>query len=374
MLNIMCPGPTRMRENVRFEMAKEVLNPDIDRSFSDSYHEICAKFQDYFHTKNQVIMMGAEALLSLEAAVASLTEEGTRVLVIDNGIYGEGFKGFVEMYGGEPLVFTSDYYGTFDMEGLKALLEKDSNFLYATLVACDTPSGIRNDIEEICQVLNGYGIMSVVDAVSECFVSDIDVDKAGADIFICGSQKALSAPTGVGIVAVSDRAYEAISNRKTPVKAFYANLDIYKDYRTKGFPYTMPITLINAVGVALDNAIADKERFSRHERIASATREALKKAGLKLLLNSAYSNGVTAIKLEGIDPFEFVERLRKEYGVQIATSYGVFARDVIRIGHMGENCNFQGVYDCLGAIQELLKSYSVELGLSLKEEFKALYR
>lgn len=363
-----------MRENVRFEMAKEALNPDIDRRFNDHYYEICNKFADYFHTKNQVIMMGAEALLSLEAAVASLTEEGTRVLVIDNGIYGEGFKGFVEMYGGEAVLYTSDYHGAMDMAALKAFLEKDSNFRYATIVACDTPSGIKNDIKAICNLLDSYGIISVVDAVSECFVSDLHVDEARADIFICGSQKALSAPTGLGILAISDKAYEAIANRKTPVKGFYANLAIYKDYREKGFPYTMPISLINAVGVALDNAIADKDLFKRHERIAHATRETMKKAGLKLLLNSAYSNGVTAIKLEGIDPFEFVERLRDEYGVQIATSYGVFAKDTIRIGHMGENCNFQGVYDCLEAMQELLESYNVDLPISLKDEFKALYK
>lgn len=374
MLKLMCPGPTRMRENVRFEMAKEVLNPDIDRRFNDHYFEICNKFADYFHTKNQVIMMGAEALLALEAAVASLTEEGTRVLVIDNGIYGEGFKGFVEMYGGEAVLYTSDYHSALDMAALKAFLEKDSNFSYATMVACDTPSGIRNDVKAICNLLHDYNIISVVDAVSECFVSDIHVDEAKADIFICGSQKALSAPTGIGILAISDRAYEAIANRKTPVKAFYANLAIYKDYREKGFPYTMPITLINAVGVALDNAIEDEDLFARHERIADATRESLKKAGLKLLLNSSYSNGVTAIQLQGIDPFEFVERLAKEYGVQIGASYGVFAKDVIRIGHMGENCNFQGVYDCLEAIQQLLKSYKVELSVSLKDEFKALYK
>ncbi len=49
--------------------------------------------------------MSGEGILGLEAACASLTEKGDRVLVIDNGIYGEGFKDFVTMYGGEYVLF-----------------------------------------------------------------------------------------------------------------------------------------------------------------------------------------------------------------------------------------------------------------------------
>lgn len=39
----------------------------------------------------------------MEATCASLTEKGDRILVIDNGIFGEGFADFVEIYGGEAV-------------------------------------------------------------------------------------------------------------------------------------------------------------------------------------------------------------------------------------------------------------------------------
>ena len=40
--------------------------------------------------------------MEMEAACASLTEPGDRVLVIDNGIFGRGFADFVSMYQGLP--------------------------------------------------------------------------------------------------------------------------------------------------------------------------------------------------------------------------------------------------------------------------------
>jgi aspartate aminotransferase-like enzyme len=46
--------------------------------------------------------------LGLEAACATLTEKGDRVLVMDNGEYGKGFAGFVTMYGGEPVLYSTD--------------------------------------------------------------------------------------------------------------------------------------------------------------------------------------------------------------------------------------------------------------------------
>ena len=41
----------------------------------------------------QLILSG-EGILGLEAACASMTEPGDRVLILDNGIYGAGFADF----------------------------------------------------------------------------------------------------------------------------------------------------------------------------------------------------------------------------------------------------------------------------------------
>ena len=48
------PGPTRVRENVRLEIAKETTNPDIDVEFCEFYKNTCKKMSSILNTENDV--------------------------------------------------------------------------------------------------------------------------------------------------------------------------------------------------------------------------------------------------------------------------------------------------------------------------------
>lgn len=152
--------------------------------------------------------------MGLEAACATLTEKGDRVLVMDNGEYGKGFAGFVTMYGGEPVLYSTDYRNAFDVKALEEYLEKDHDFKYAALVHCDTPSGMLNDVSKLCPLLKKYGILTLVDSVSAMFGEEMRVDDYRIDLLCGGSQKAVSAPPGLSFVTISDDAYKAMRSRK----------------------------------------------------------------------------------------------------------------------------------------------------------------
>ena len=169
MYKIMTAGPTQVRENVRMARSLECTNPDLDPAFFDFYKETCELLSKAMHTENKALILGGEGILGLEAACASLTEPGDRVLVIDNGVFGKGFADFVKIYGGEPVSFVSDYHRPVELSELEAFLKEDSNFKYATVVHCDTPSGVLNDVEEISKLLDRYGIMTVADSVAGMF-------------------------------------------------------------------------------------------------------------------------------------------------------------------------------------------------------------
>lgn len=134
---------------------------------------------------NEAFILDGEGILGLEAACASLTEPGDKVLVIDNGIYGKGFADFVTMYGGKVEFYTAPYTKAIDVEAFGKYLEKNHDFKYATLVHCDTPSGVLNPVEEISKKLHEYGIMTIVDSVSGMFGEPIHVDEGQIDI-LCG--------------------------------------------------------------------------------------------------------------------------------------------------------------------------------------------
>ena len=371
MYKIMTAGPTQVRENVRMARSLETTNPDLDVAFVEFYKETCDKLQQLLHSSGTAYILGGEGILGLEAACASLTEPGDRVLVLDNGIFGKGFADFVTMYGGEPVLFTSDYQRPVNADDLRAFLEKDSDFKYATVVHCDTPSGVLNDVSRICPLLAEFGILSVVDSVAGMFGEYVNVDESQIDILCGGSQKALSAPAGLTMLWVSDKAMAAMENRKTPIAAFYANILTFKTYyEDKWFPYTMPISDINGLAVAVDNVLADKDILERHAKIAEATRHAVQKAGLSLYLKEGYSNTVTVIEVpEGVTDTQILSTLKDKYNVMISGCFDVLAGKVVRIGHMGENANIDDMALTLDAMDKTFAELGVALNCSMKDEF-----
>ena len=370
-LLIMTPGPTEIAESVRKAMAQPITNPDLDLKFFDFYAEMVSKLQNILHTENDVIVMSGEGILGLESACASLIEPGDRVLVIDNGIFGRGFADFVRLYGGEVELVEFPDDRPVNPDKLEAILKEDSNYKFATFVHCETPTGILNPAEEIIEVLNKYNILSVVDSVSAVGGVSIEVDSWGVDILLGGSQKCLSAPPGTTFLSVSEAAWEMINNRETEVHGYYLNLIPWQNwYEDKKFPYTQAISDIYAFDQALDNWLGDKNVLLRHKENGRAVRNTLKRAGFKLFAKDGYSDTVTAFKKPaGVDYAELNQIMADKYNVMIASSVGKYAEDILRIGHMGENCYEEKIYRTLKALDKTLR----ELGVELKEELQLIF-
>lgn len=357
MLRLMTPGPTRVRENVRMARSLETTNPDLDPEFYDFYKDTCERISELLNTKNPAYILSGEGILGLEAACASLTEPGDRVLVIDNGVFGRGFADFVRIYGGDPVLYSTDYQMEVDVNALKTYLEQDHDFKYATVVHCDTPSGRLNPIQDICPLLKSYGIITVVDAVASMFGEPLFVDEWQIDIVCGGSQKALSAPVGLTFLTVSPAAAKVMQERKHPVASFYANLTIFQDYyEKKWFPYTMPISDIYGLRAALENVRADEQIYERHRRVAGYVRDCLARAGYSIYGKNGFANTVTTLEVpEGMTDREIIEGVAENAGIMLAGSFDIFAGKLIRIGHMGENANME---DAKLTIEALLKVLS----------------
>ena len=371
MYKIMTPGPTQVKDNVRAARSLITTNPDIDTSFTEYYKHTCDMLGEIIHSTGNIYILSGEGILGLEAACASLTEAGDRVLIIDNGIYGKGFGDFVKIYGGTPVYYTKDYTEPIDVTELKAYLDTDSDFKYATVVHCDTPSGMLNDVEAICPLLKEYGIMTVVDTVSASFGIPLNVDAAKIDICCMGSQKALSAPPGLTMLSVSDDAIKAMENRKTPIASFYCNILTFKNYyKDKWFPYTMPISDIIGLNKAISNVLHDKTILKRHHIIGQAVRKAVTAAGLTLYAKGGYSDTVSVINVpEGLTDTQILDTMRDDYNILIAGCFDILAGKVFRIGHMGENANIRDVAETLSALDKTFKKLNYHLNCSMADVF-----
>ena len=371
MYKIMTPGPTQAAENVRLARSRECTNPDLDTDFVEFYKETCEEISRLLHTKNETLILGGEGILGLEAACASLTEPGDRVLVLDNGIFGKGFADFVSMYGGCPELYSKDYRKTLDVQELENFLKDHHDYKYATVVHGDTPSGMLNDVSAICPLLKKYGIMTVVDSVSASFGEPMRISDWQIDIMCGGSQKVVSAPPGLTFVVISDDAKKAMAERKTPIASFYANLTTFAHYyEEKWFPYTMPISDIYGLRAAIDNIAADPDILERHEKIAVASRKAITGAGLNLYAKNGFSATVTVFEVpEETTAAAIIDGVKKDYNILLAGSFDVLAGKVIRIGHMGNNADFYKVREVFAALDGTL----AKLGVPLKDSMEKIF-
>lgn len=361
---IMTPGPTYVHENVRRALSMEITNPDLDVRFYDFYKDTCSCLQKLMKTQNDVLILSGEGILGLEAACASLIEPGDRVLCIDNGIFGKGFGDFAEMYAAEVVYFRTDYRKAVNADELRDFLYRDHQFKLATVVHCETPSGITNPIDILCPLLKEFGIISIVDSVSSIGGEELKTDEWKIDVVLGGSQKCLSAPPGLTFLSISDEAWHVILNRKKPITGFYCNLSVWKDwYEKKWFPYTQPINDIFGLREATERLLLEDDSSVRHQKIARAVRQSLVDAGLELYPVDGFSNTVTTVMLpEGISFKDLFDTMLEDHNIMIAGAFDFLKDKVFRIGHMGENCREEKLYVTMRALTQAFQKHGVKLG------------
>lgn len=352
---LMTPGPTEIPETTRQALARSIHNPDIEDSFKDFYRSLTEKIKRFYRTEDSMVILGGEGILGLEASMASLLEEGDKVLSISNGIYGDGFADFAEMYGGEVLSCKVDYDQPLDPNLVRSKLE-DKEVQVATMVHCETPTGVLNDIGEILALLKDRGIITVVDAVSS--LGGAEVPTEHMDVCICGSQKCLSSPPGLTMLSVSEEAWTKIM--ETPARSFYTSLRPWKEmwYEQEFFPYTHLVSNLYGLECSVDALLQEglENVFARHRSAAELCRRMGREAGLSLypIDASLSSPTVTAFHIPG--QAKEVQRLLYETtDILIATGLGEMENDLIRIGHMGYNAHRDKVKKTMTALEKVLR-------------------
>lgn len=350
---LMTPGPTRIPQRVRQAMAREIQNPDLDPDFAKLYEKLEEKLQEVYGTKNDVLILGGEGILGIEASIASMMNQGDKVLCISNGIFGDGFADFVKMYKGEPTLCSVPYGQELDLEIVESAMEED--FKLATIVHCETPTGVLNDITPILKTLKERGVITIVDAVSSLGGCHVPVEYI--DVCIGGSQKCFSSAPGLTTVSISETAWKVIENKEQ--NTYYTSFKPWKDtwYGRREFPYTHLVSNIygldEAINMLLEEGLGNV--YSRHKECAKLCRDLGRNMGLELYPSQERlsSPTVTAFELEG-RAREIPVMLNKRYGILLGTSLGSLKNDVLRVGHMGANAHEHLVKETMSAAKRCL--------------------
>jgi len=336
---LLIPGPTPVPEQVLLAMAKSPIG-HRSGDFSKIMAEVTEKLQWIHQTKSDVLMLTTSGTGAMEAGIINFLNKGDRVLVGNNGKFGERWAILSRAFGLDVTEITAEWGKPLDPEAFRAQLESDSKKQIKGVIIThsETSTGVLNDLDTINKYVKAHGeALIIVDAVTSLGAVNIPIDEWGLDVVASGSQKGYMIPPGLGFVAVSPRAWKAYEQATIP--RFYLDLGPYRKSTAKNTsPFTPPVNLIFGLQVALQMMEREglENIFARHQRLTKATRAGIKALGLPLLApDDAASTAVTAVMPTGVDAEQIRGTMKKRYDISLAGGQDDLKGKIFRIGHLG---------------------------------------
>jgi alanine-glyoxylate transaminase / serine-glyoxylate transaminase / serine-pyruvate transaminase len=337
------PGPTTVPDRVM----RAIDTPLIDHR-GPEFAKIARKCLDgiktIFKTTNPVIIYTATGTGAWEAALVNTLSPGDKVLMFETGQFATLWKKMAERIGLKPEFITTDWRQGVDPNAIEAKLREDKGkeIKAVCVLHNETSTGALAPIAEIRKAIDaaGHPALLMVDTISSLASADYRHDEWGVDVSVGGAQKGLMMPPGMSFNAISDKALAANKTSKLP-KSFFAWDDMLNMNKQSFFPYTPATQMLYGLSVGIDMLHEEglDNVFARHERLAEATRRAVKAWGLENLNKNAaqYSPTITAVLLpEGHDADKFRALALETFNISYGASFGAYAGKYFRIGHLGD--------------------------------------
>ncbi|WP_456475657.1 pyridoxal-phosphate-dependent aminotransferase family protein [Candidatus Pyrohabitans sp.] len=363
-MKLLIPGPVELDSEVLLAMARPLIGhrtPDFEEILVECWRIL----KEVYQTRNDVAIITGSGTSAMEAAVASVVKEGDEVISITGGKFGERMGEIAQAFGAKVKQVDVEWGNTFAIEEVEQAVA-ESNAVAITLTHNETSTGVVHNAEAVGKLAREYDLLFIVDGITSVGGDEVKTDKWGIDLCITGSQKCLAAPPGLGFVAVSERAWEAIEGN-TGRRAYYLDLAKYRKSLAKNTtPFTPSVTLIYGLYEALRKIEEEtpEARIARHRTLARATREAAKAMNLELFAApECASNTVTSIKIpSGLGDDDVRGVLKREHGILVAGGQAQLKGKIFRIGHMG-NVGFADLVQVLAALELVLRKAGHKLKL-----------
>jgi alanine-glyoxylate transaminase / serine-glyoxylate transaminase / serine-pyruvate transaminase len=337
------PGPSPLPDRILRAMDTPIIDhrgPEFSRLAKRCLDGI----KTIFKTANPVIIYTATGTGAWEAALVNTLNAGDRVLMVETGQFATLWKKMAEKLGLKPEFIETDWRIGADPNAVEAHLRKDTNkeIKAVCILHNETSTGCLSPIDEIRKAIDaaGHPALLMVDTISSLASTDYRHDEWGVDVTIGGAQKGLMLPPGMSFNAVSDKALAASKNSQLP-KSFWSWDDMLNMNKIGFFPYTPATNMLWGLAEAVDMLHEEglENVFARHDRLAEATRRAVRGWGLEILCRDPkyYSPTITAVLLpEGHDADAFRALALEQFNISYGMSFGRYAGKMFRIGHLGD--------------------------------------
>lgn len=337
------PGPTNIPEAIRRAMdvpQEDQRAPDFPKFSLGLFRDLRKVFRT---SEGQVFLFPGSGTGGWEAALTNTLSPGDRVLAASFGQFSHLWIEMCRRLGFEVEAIEGQWGEGAPIEAYAQRLAADKEHRIKAVLVChnETATGVTSDVAALRRALDaaGHPAMLYVDGVSSIASIDFRMDEWGVDLAVAGSQKGFMLPTGLAIVAVSQKALAAAAEAKS-YRCYFDFGAMARANKDGYFPYTPATTLLRGLRASLDLLQAEglEQVFQRHHRLAEGVRRAVAAWGLKLCARQPrwHSDTVSAIVLPpGFDSNRLVRHAYERYNLSLGVGLSKVAGRVFRIGHLG---------------------------------------
>ena len=207
------PGPVTLTERVR----RSLLQPDLchrESEFFDLQDEARARLvaaYDLDPADWAAVLMTGSGTAAVESMIAALVPRDGKLLVIENGVYGERITQIATQYAIPHDVLKHDWMDAPDIAQVAARLDADRDFTHVAVIHHETTTGRLNDLAAIAAVCRARGVKMLVDGVSSFGAEAIDF--GGIDAVAATANKCLHGVPGAAFVIVRRAALALAASR-----------------------------------------------------------------------------------------------------------------------------------------------------------------
>jgi alanine-glyoxylate transaminase/serine-glyoxylate transaminase/serine-pyruvate transaminase len=366
---LMGPGPLDIHPNVYRAMAAPVIG-HLDPAYLKVIDRIGELLRPVFGTQNGVTNASPGTGTSgMETCVANLIGPGDSVLVCVHGYFGDRIRQMCERQEADITVIEGEWGKPTDPERVAAAF-KEKAFKVIGIVHAETSTGVLQPMEDIVRIARENGAMILLDTVTSLGGVEVKVDEWGIDAAYSCSQKCIGCPPGLAPVTFSERAFQALEKRDTPVRSWYLDIRLLENYWNDNRVYhhtsssTMNYGLLEALMLIHEEGI--EKRVARHLKNHQALIAGVEAMGLSAFVDREYRLPTlnTICIPDGVDDMTVRKYLLQAFNLEIGGGLGVLAGKVWRVGLMGYSSSSENVLFFLSAISRALALQGVETDLS----------
>ncbi|SEJ78590.1 2-aminoethylphosphonate aminotransferase [Paraburkholderia diazotrophica] len=334
---LMNPGPVTLTERVR----NSLLQTDLchrESEFFDLQDEARArlvKLYDLDPAQWSAVLMTGSGTAAVESMIAALVPENGKLLIVENGVYGERITQIATQYRIAHSIVKHEWMQAPDLSCIAAALDADTSITHVAVIHHETTTGRLNDLKALAEVCRARNVKMLVDGVSSFGAEEIDFAEDTIAAVAATANKCLHGVPGAAFVIVRRDALASAASR-----TYYlglARLASLQDQRNT--PFTPSVHAYYALVEALrelDDEGGWKARHARYAALAEQARAGLAARRIDSVLPPQESSVVLrAYRLPKGIAYEQLHDALKARGFVIYAGQGGLSKELFRISTMG---------------------------------------